>query len=484
MNSVLSSQATYETAEASSVFGGIGMSVFAGAAAFAVLAASATRRSYNISAKRSMTPRHAVCQDVSAPPKTDILAAGRTDVALAIAETCLLNNYGKRSIVLTHGKGQRVFDTDGRMYLDFTSGIAVNCLGHADPGWVDVVTNQAATLVHTSNMFLTEPQLELAQKLTSRSFADRAFFANTGTEANEAAVKFALKHHVEAGRPRSKLVAFEHAFHGRTLGALPLTWKEQYRKPYEANMVSANFLPYNDIDALDAIDDTTAVVFVEPVQGEGGVICGTTEFLKALREKCDDVGALLVFDEVQAGLGRTGHLFAYELSGVVPDMITLAKPLAAGLPIGAVLMSNKVSNAIKPGDHGSTFAGGPFVCAAASYTFDRLSEPSFLQNVRDMGERLRAGLRELAERYSGPQGMLEVRGAGLLNGLVFPTPELCSAAQKAAQENGLLVLTAGGGDVMRLAPALTVGAADVDEALQTLQTALQSAFASVGSKNS
>jgi len=475
---------TYEAPQVSSMAGGVSMGLLFAATAAAFAASSSVGRRYRSpSVLRSMAPRSAVLQDVVAPSPTKIHDTGMTTAeALDIAESCLPNNYGKRTIVLTHGVGQHVFDTEGRKYLDFTSGIAVNCLGHADPGWVEVVSKQAATLVHTSNMFLTQPQMELAHKLTSRSFADRAFFSNSGTEANEGALKFALKYHAEAGTPRSKLVAFEHAFHGRTLGALPLTWKEQYRKPYEALMGSANFLPYNDIGALDGIDETTAAVFIEPVQGEGGIIPATAEFLAAVRRRCDEVGAVLVFDEVQCGLGRTGHLFAYQLSGVLPDMITLAKPLAAGLPIGAVLLSEKISSAIKPGDHGSTFAGGPFVCAAASYTIDRLSEESFLENVRERGEQLRTGLRGLAKRYSGPRGDFEVRGEGLLNGFVFPSADLCSAVKEAAQATGLLVLTAGAGDVMRLVPALTVGAAEVDDCLAQLDAALQTVLGGDGAQ--
>jgi acetylornithine aminotransferase len=315
-------------------------------------------------------------------------------------------------------------------------------------------------------MFLSPPQVQLAERLVASSFADKAFFANSGTEANEGAIKFARKFHVAQGRPRERLVAFENSFHGRTMGALSLTWKEKYRTPFQPLMPSADFLAYNDVSALDTIDENVCAVFVEPVQGEGGCIPGDSEFLRALRSRCDAVGALLVFDEVQCGLGRTGKLFAYEHSGVLPDIVTLAKPLAAGLPIGACLMSEKVAQVIEPGDHGSTFAGGPLVCAAANYTFDRLSDEAFLANVAEMGDRLREGLRTVATPYG-----CEVRGVGLLNGIVCPSAQICSAIQSFARENGLLILTAGAGNILRLVPSLTVTAEEVDECIAILRKA-------------
>lgn len=392
-----------------------------------------------------------------------------TSVASAREDAdCLLNTYGHRELVFTRGAGHHLYDAEGREYLDFTSGIAVNCLGHCDQGWAEAVEMQAGTLVHTSNMYLTLPQVDLAEKLVKLSFADKVFFCNSGTEANEAAIKFSRKVHFAEGQPREQFVAFENSFHGRTMGSLALTWKDKYRKPFAPLMPSVKFLKYNTED-LTGISEHTSAVFVEPIQGEGGVVPGTSAFLRALRRRCDEVGALLVFDEVQSGLGRSGRLFAYELGGVVPDMLTLAKPLAGGLPIGAVLLSNKVASAIQPGDHGSTFAGAPVVCAAANYTINRLSDPGFLANVRSMGERLRAGLRSLAE----PRG-LTVRGEGLLNGVVFNTAESCSAVQRAAQERGLLVLTAGAGNVLRILPALTVTASEVDEALAVLADAFHS----------
>jgi len=370
-------------------------------------------------------------------------------------------------MVAERGEGHTLIDLDGKEYLDFTSGIAVNCLGHSDPGWAETVARQAATLTHTSNMYLNREQVALAEKLTQRTYADKVYFCNSGTEANEAAIKFARKFQVATGKPRATFVVFEDSFHGRTMGSLALTWKDKYKAPFQPIMSSANFLPYNDTSKINAIDESTCAVFVEPMQGEGGVIPGSVDFLQALRHRCDEVGALLVFDEVQCGLGRTGHLLCCEHSGVQPDMTTLAKPLAGGLPIGAVLLTERVAASITPGDHGSTFAGNPLVCGAANYTLDRVSDGAFLSNVQEMGERFRAGLRSIAE----PHG-LEVRGLGLLCGLVFPTVEDCVSVKAAAQERGLLVLQAGAGNVMRLAPALTVTPKEVDRAIEILGDAL------------
>eukprot|EP00928_Gymnodinium_smaydae_P042817 TRINITY_DN28805_c0_g1_i2.p1 TRINITY_DN28805_c0_g1~~TRINITY_DN28805_c0_g1_i2.p1 ORF type:complete len:542 (-),score=118.72 TRINITY_DN28805_c0_g1_i2:190-1746(-) len=383
------------------------------------------------------------------------------------AEQNLLNNYGKRDLVFTHGEGSWIYDADGEKYLDFTSGIAVNCLGHSDPGWAEAVAKQAGRLCHTSNMFLNPEQVQLGESLVNLSFASRAFFCNSGAEANEAAIKFARKYHFFDEKPREKFVAFENSFHGRTMGALALTWKSAYKIPFQPIMPSVDFLKYNDTSSLDSIDESTCAVFVEPMQGEGGVLPGNKEFLAAVRKRCDEVGALLVFDEVQCGLGRSGHVFCYERTGVVPDMLTLAKPLAGGLPIGAVLLNDKVAPRIAPGDHGSTFAGAPLVCAAANYTLGRVSDEAFLANVRDMGKRLKEGLRRIAE----PRG-LSVRGEGLLVGVVFEDAEACGAVHREARAQGLLVLTAGAGNVLRIAPALTVGASEVDEALKRLDTAL------------
>jgi predicted acetylornithine/succinylornithine family transaminase len=393
---------------------------------------------------------------------------------LQSAESNLLNNYGRREVVMSHGEGHYIWDVEGRRYLDFTSGIAVNCLGHSDPGWAGVVAKQAATLTHTSNMFLTEPQIALAEKLVQKSFADKAFFCNSGTEANEAAIKFARKWHYSMGKPREKILAFDRSFHGRTMGALSLTYKENYKTPFLPLMPDTSFLPYNDTSALEAINEDTCAVFVEPMQGEGGVIPATSEFLKALRKRCDDTGTVLVFDEVQAGLGRTGKLFAYENTGVTPDLLTMAKPLAAGLPVGAVLLTHQMASVINPGDHGSTFAGGPLVMAAANYVVDRVSDKAFLANVTSSGDWLQANLRALVDEMKLDA---TVRGLGLLVGVQFKDADVCGRVQAACRQHGLLVLTAGSGDVLRVAPALTATSREVDEAMTLFEAAFHKVFA-------
>jgi len=385
------------------------------------------------------------------------------------AEKCIVDSYGSDRLVLESGSGSYVYDIDGREYLDFTAGIAVNCLGHSHEGWAEAIDTQARKLAHTGNLFISVPQVDLAEKLVNASFADKVFFCNSGTEANEAALKFARKSHFEQGAPRQHFVAFNNAFHGRTMGALSLTWKQKYKAAFAPLLDSTTFLTFNSIEGLEAIDTSTCAVFVEPVQGEGGVIPASTEFLQALRKRCNEVGALLVFDEVQCGLGRTGHLFAYELKGVVPDMLTLAKPLAGGMPVGAVLVSDKIARHIRPGDHGSTFAGSPLVCAAANFTLDVLSDTEFLTRVSQRGAFLKDGLTKMF----ASRGDVAVRGEGLLVGVVFPEAEECTKIQQYSQEAGLLVLTAGKGNVMRLTPPLTVTHEEVEAFMELLRLVLR-----------
>jgi len=321
--------------------------------------------------------------------------------------------------------------------------------------------------------FLTAPQIELGQKLTRLSFANKAFFCNSGTEANEAAIKFARKWHYSKGEPREKIVAFKNSFHGRTMGALSLTYKEQYRTPFMPTMPSTEFLTYDDIEDIQKIGTDVCAVFVEPMQGEGGVIPASSEFLQALRRRCDEVGAVLVFDEVQCGLGRTGKLFAYEHTGVTPDLMSLAKPLAAGLPVGAVMLTDKMAGVINPGDHGSTFAGGPLVCAAANYVVDKISDEAFLHNVTVAGGHLQASLRTLIAKHGVDA---TVRGRGLLVGVAFKDAEITSKVQGACRNHGLLVLTAGAGDVLRIAPALIATIQDIDEGMEMFKLAFAEVF--------
>ena len=377
----------------------------------------------------------------------------------------LMQTYRRADIVLARGDGVYLFDTDGRSYLDFMSGIAVAALGHADPDVTAAVAQQAATLTHVSNLFHTIPQVGLARRLVTHSFADRVFFTNSGAEAIEGALKFARKWARGRGAGKHEIVAFNGSFHGRTMGALSVTYKAVYREPFAPLGPGVCFAPFNDLDAAAAlISDATCAVIVEPVQGEGGIHTATPAFLRGLRALCDQHGALLIFDEIQCGLGRTGRLWAHEAAGVTPDIMTLAKPLANGLPIGAILMTEAVAAAVGPGEHGSTFAGGPVVGRAGEVVFDRVSNPAFLAAVAANGAYLRERLRELASPLVD-----EVRGEGLLVGVELNTAVAPILA--AARQRGLLVINAGD-TILRIAPPLIITREDIDEAVAILGACL------------
>jgi predicted acetylornithine/succinylornithine family transaminase len=380
----------------------------------------------------------------------------------------VLQTYARPEMVFTHGRGLILYDTEGNEYLDFNAGIAVTALGHSDPAWTTAVAEQAGKLVHVSNLYHTEPQATLAKKLVEHSFADRVYFCNSGAEANEAALKFARKFAFVHGRGqgKSKLVSFTHGFHGRTMGALATTAKEKYRTPFEPIMPGVTFAEFNNLDsAAEAIDEQTCAVILEPIQGEGGIHPATKAFLHGVRNLCDQHGALLIFDEVQCGLGRTGYLWAYELFGVTPDIMTLAKPLAGGLPIGATLVTQAVADTIQPGDHGSTFAAGPLVCTAANVVFDRVSEPEFLARVRALSEHLHSQL----TAQLPPDQVVEIRGAGLMVGVELNRP--VADITTACVENGVLIIGAGE-HVVRLIPPLVVSEAEIDTAVSTLAQAM------------
>lgn len=390
----------------------------------------------------------------------------------------ILQTYVRPDLVFVSGEGACLYDAHGKKYLDFAAGIAVNALGHGDKRWLDAVCEQASTLTHTSNLFHTVPQVKLAKRLVELSFADKVFFCNSGTEANEAAIKFARKWaRIKAGidpydkdaEAPSELVSFTGSFHGRTLGSLVLTYKEQYKTPFLPLMGGGVEAKYQDLDSAKAaiVKGKTCAVFVEPLQGEGGINSSTQEFLSGLREACDEAGALLVFDEVQCGLGRTGQLWGHSAYGVTPDIMTLAKPLAGGLPIGATLVRQHVADAMAPGDHGSTFAGNPLVCHAANAVVDVISDPAFLSGVRSKGEKLRAGLREALQ---GNSHVKEIRGEGLICGIQLDTAAgpICTAAR----DLGLIVITAGAGDVIRLVPPLIVTEIEIVQAVDILKQAI------------
>ncbi|MCP4363583.1 MAG: aspartate aminotransferase family protein [Chloroflexi bacterium] len=392
----------------------------------------------------------------------------------------VLQTYKRPLTVFTHGKGLKLYDSEGKEYLDFSSGIAVTALGHSDEEWVEAVSAQAAQLTHISNLYHSTPQVHLAKKLVENSFADKVYFCNSGAEANEAAIKFARKYarkeigdlrseiedNLQSPISKTKIVAFSGGFHGRTIGALSVTYKAKYRDPFAPLMPGVEFAVYNDFDSTRAaVDEQTCAVIVEPIQGEGGVNPAKPEFLNGLRQLCDEHDALLIFDEVQCGLGRTGKLWTYQHFSVQPDIMTLAKPLAGGLPIGATLMTQKVAEALKPGDHGSTFAAGPLVCTAANVVFDRVSQPQFLEQVHFHGSYLQHRLKSLVSDQ-----IMKVRGVGLLVGMEMNTA--VAPIINNARKNGLILISAGE-NVLRFAPALTVSQMEIDTAVDILATCLE-----------
>ncbi len=391
---------------------------------------------------------------------------------IQLEQTYVLQTYKRAPFVLERGEGVYLYDMAGRRYLDFVAGIAVNALGYGDPEILATMSTQAAKLMHASNLYHTIPQALLARDLVERSFADRVFFCNSGTEANEAALKFARKWQRvnHPGQERAGLVACAGSFHGRTMGALSVTHREKYRLPFEPLVPGVTFIPYNDVAAArQAIGPATGAVIVEPLQGEGGIHVAEPRFLRALRQACDEQGALLIFDEVQCGLGRTGTLWAYQAVGVVPDMLTLAKPFGGGLPFAATLLTQRVADTIEAGDHGSTFAANPVACAVAGVVLRRVSNPDFLARVQERGAYLQRALVALQERHPVVR---EVRGRGLIWGLELA----CEAAPLVGKgyERGLIVTTAGE-RILRLVPPLIVSEAQIDEAVAILDGILATA---------
>jgi acetylornithine/N-succinyldiaminopimelate aminotransferase len=370
-----------------------------------------------------------------------------------------------RDLTIVRGKGSWLWDAEGRRYLDLAAGVAVNGLGYGDRKMVKAIARQAKRLIHASNLYLNPNVQDLADRLAALAFPSKVFFTNSGAEAVEAAIKFARR---IGGRERTELVAFERAFHGRTMGALSLTWNAKYREPFEPLVPGASFLPWNDLDAAArGITSRTAAVFIEPVQGEGGVRAATTAFLRGLSQICRERGALLVSEEIQSGLGRTGRMFAYEHAGITPDLLTLAKPLGGGLPLGAVLLRADLAGALVPGDHGSTFGGNPVAAAAARVVLDRLTGEGFLEKVRAKGEWLAAELRALQGRH--PRAIAEVRGLGLMIGVEFHGP--AGDVLKGLRADGILA-TKAGDKVLRLLPPLVIKKKEIRLLLQSLERVL------------
>lgn len=380
----------------------------------------------------------------------------------------LLPVYKRAPMEFVGGTGVELIDADGRRYLDFTSGIAVNALGYGDPGLQRVMHQAADGLIHTSNLFRTSPGEQLADKLVRLSFAERVFFCNSGGEANEGAFKIARRWARGIGGPaKHEIIAVRGAFHGRLFGTLAATDRPNYRMPFRplAGGISIIERDLDDLEvALNA--ETVAAVILEPIQGEGGMRVLDQAFVRRVRELTQQRRIALIFDEIQCGLGRTGRVFAYEGLQVVPDLMTLAKPLAGGLPMGAILVSEAVASAMQPGDHGTTFGGGPFVATVASYVVDRLSDPALLAHVRALGDILREELEQVAARTGRIRA---IRGVGLMMGIDVTEPAAEILAR--ARDLGLLLVSAGE-HTIRLLPPLIIGDADLRRGVHVLETAL------------
>jgi len=384
------------------------------------------------------------------------------------ADRVLFRNYKRAPVAFSHGRGVRLFDLDGREYLDFIGGIAVSSLGHAHPALVAALCSQAARYLHVSNLYQIPEQVEAARRLLAASGLDRAFFCNSGAEANEAAIKLARKRAKTAkGAACHEILVTENSFHGRTLATLAATGNPRYRQGFEPLPEGFRFVPFDDLDAVRAaVTDLTCAILVEPVQGEGGVLPASPRYLSGLRALCDENGLLLVLDEIQTGIGRTGKMFAYQHAGIRPDVVTVAKGVAGGVPAGVVLATEEVAAHFVPGDHGSTFGGNALASAAICAVLDAIERERLVENAEAMGARLVAGLERLRERHAI---LLEIRGAGLLVGVdlsidAAPVVEACLA-------RGLLV-NAVRPKTLRLAPPLIVSAHDVDRALALLDEAL------------
>ncbi len=392
-----------------------------------------------------------------------------TSQLIALEKQFLVQTYKRPDFIPTHGEGIWLYDKEGNRYLDAGAGIAVNALGYGDSTIQEAIQQASTGLIHLSNKYHNEPMILLARDLCESCFADRVFFSNSGTEANEGAFKFARKYArtILEREDKTGIVAFTGSFHGRTMGAVAATSTEKYRLPFVPVMPGVTFVQFNDIEsARAAIDEHICAVIVEPVQGEGGVTSAQSEFLTALRQRCDEMDALLIFDEIQCGMGRTGTLWAHQGMGVEPDIMTVAKPIAGGLPMGAILATQAVAEAIGVGDHGSTFAGGPFISHVARAVFAKISNPKFLAQVVEKGNYLERGLQHLVK--TSPL-LTEVRGRGMMRGLVATIP--AAEAVKTAQAHGLLILVAGE-RVIRLLPPLVINAQEIDLLLEKLQATL------------
>jgi acetylornithine aminotransferase/acetylornithine/N-succinyldiaminopimelate aminotransferase len=397
---------------------------------------------------------------------SDTIGTGLTALAQAEKEY-LMQTFKRQPVELVRGDRWNVYDPDGREYLDFVAGIAVNVLGHNHPALVEAVTRQAREAIHVSDLYYSRPQVELAKRLNELGFKGRVFYANSGAEANECAFKVARKWGKQNRYGAFEIISTNQSFHGRTLAAVAATGQPKYQQPFLPMPQGFAHVDYNDIEALrEATDERTAAVLLEPVQGESGVVPATLEYLRAVREWCDEKNLLLILDEVQTGVGRTGHFYAFQGYGVVPDIVTLAKGLGGGVPIGVCLAGPR-ADVLGPGDHGSTFGGNPLAATAALAVIDTLERDGVIENARVVGAYLVERLRHLGDDFGC---VAEVRGAGLMVAMMLDR-DIAADLEAAAIEHGLLV-NAIGPRVIRMVPPLIIGKAEVDRAIEILAQAL------------
>lgn len=388
------------------------------------------------------------------------------------AEESILHTYNRFPVMFDHGEGCYLYDTEGKKYLDFAAGIAVNALGYHYPGYDEALKAQIDKLTHISNLYYNEPMSEAGEKLVKASGLAKAFFTNSGTEAIEGALKAARKYaYTKYGKEAQKyeIIAMNHSFHGRSMGALSVTGTEHYREPFEPLIGGVKFADFNDLESVKAqITDKTCAIITEVVQGEGGIYPAQKEFLEGLRALCDENDIILIFDEIQCGMGRTGYYFAWQSYGVKPDVMTCAKALGCGVPVGAFVLGEKAAAAsLVPGDHGTTYGGNPFVCAAVSKVFDIFEQDGILAHVQELTSYLEEKLDTLVEKYPIVAAR---RGKGFMQGLVIEGATVGSVVTKAL-ENGLLVISAGS-DVLRLVPPLVITKENIDEMIEKLEKSL------------
>ncbi len=388
------------------------------------------------------------------------------------ADENLLHTYNRYPIVFDRGEGVRLYDHDGREYLDFCAGIAVYALGYGNKKYEDALKKQIEKITHISNYYYSEPLADAAEKLTKAAGLDRVFFTNSGAEAVEGAIKAARKYaYLKDNACDHEIIAMEHSFHGRTFGALSVTGNSHYREPFEPMIGNVKFAKFNDYDSVEAlVNEKTCAIIMETVQGEGGIYPADREFITKIRKLCDEKDILLILDEIQCGMGRSGSMFAFMQYGVVPDILTTAKAVGCGVPVGAFLMSQKVADAsLVPGDHGTTYGGNPLACAAIDTVLDIFEEDKVLENVREVAPYLEQKLKETVEAYDF---LKEERGLGLMRAIVFDTDKKKPGdVVKAALSKGLVLITAGT-DVIRFLPPLVITKADVDEMAEKLSAAL------------